>query len=820
MASTMQMFVTAFNRAPTPQESTWLVRWDGALQSGSMSMDDVANIMNISPEVKHNATLKSTADTQHPMLPPDQTKQEVEVSNLTELQAAIRDVYQREADIPTLHWMLRELESSENGKNIAQLLAERAAMEGANSNDAALLESKTQSAIEYLVNSGWSGQTRDGGTSSVAVQRADVVDAEAEPLESTLFNEQRWEFFTSVRDTIAEQGEIHQQAMSVDQMHLLEPLHAEGKMTYDISDNFEQLLEAPEWMGESSEGYALADDASHFEDIALADRLSEGELALLDGAANRDSFQYRLKDSLDAFAQAEEGALEGIDAYRLSDANDSLTDIPVTERLSAEERAVLDGADNADAYEYRLQDTLAAFSQAAAQAEEEEGPGVFDNVDTYRLSDAAGQFEGVSVDALSEAEMTLLNEAANRDDYQFTVSDSLEALLDAPAHVTSNMASYRITDDPSDYAGMALDDQLSGEALELFLNAENREDFTYVVQDSLENLESQGVPESADGYTLTDDPSAVEGLAVSEVSDTMLGLLEGADNAADYDLVLADTLENLATAPDNVMEAATAYRLTDEDGALSGLSVTEHNARYDTFQGAENAGDYTYGINDSASAIYSAIHEDGVDFSTVDALVHQGAQSNDAQGVTGVQDTFEITATGNARIYDFEAGAGQHDRIDISAYLPPEWDRDPGETLSFDYVDTLPASVDIDAAADIFALSESLLPADAESMEDAIAEMLVISRTPDGGGGDDIVERLQIANDEVPIFDELTNRKVFAVAEDNAEGGVTTLWLWEEESSSDAFDGQVQASELTQLPTLVGVSDTDLATSFTSDYFI
>lgn len=102
--------------------------------------------------------------------------------------------------------------------------------------------------------------------------------------------------------------------------------------------------------------YTLEYAVDAFENLLVANALTAEELAILDGAANEEDYTYSLEDSLENFALNAE-AINTV--YTLTDAADAFENLAVANRLSQAQLDLLNGAENAETYTYSIRDTAA-----------------------------------------------------------------------------------------------------------------------------------------------------------------------------------------------------------------------------------------------------------------------------------------------------------------------------------------------------------------------------------------------------------------------------------------------------------------------------
>ena len=84
--------------------------------------------------------------------------------------------------------------------------------------------------------------------------------------------------------------------------------------SYSLADTFDNLVGAAEGVVSAADSYSLTDPLETFEDLLVADALSTEELALLDGASNREEYTYSLSDSASAIDAADATLLNGATA--------------------------------------------------------------------------------------------------------------------------------------------------------------------------------------------------------------------------------------------------------------------------------------------------------------------------------------------------------------------------------------------------------------------------------------------------------------------------------------------------------------------------
>ncbi len=483
------------------------------------------------------------------------------------------------------------------------------------------------------------------------------------------------------------------------QQALIDDASNKDDFAYSLTDTLENLAAADEGVVSGADSYEISDIDTVFQNVAVAGLPTEAQQALIDDASNKDDFAYSLSDTLENLAGAEDGVVSGADSYSLTNEPGTLTDLTIAEAVIvagasnaedypyslsdeegaltnltvAEARAVVN-ASNAEDYTYSIEDTWENISDPAAAA-------IVEDADGYEISDIATVFQNVAVAGLpTEAQQALIDDASNKDDFAYSLSDTLENLAGAEDGVVSGADSYEISDIDTVFQNVAVAGLPTEAQQALIDDASNKDDFAYSLSDTLENLAGaeDGVVSGADSYSLTDEAGVLEDISVAaaeilvdasnagdytySLSDTLENL-EGADadviddaesyeisdidtvfqnvavaglpteaqqalideasNKDDFGYSLSDTLENLEGADADIIDGATSYTLTDEAGVLEDISVAAAEILVD----ASNAGDYTYSIDDTAAAIDDA-----------NANILNGATAITATGTDGDDD--------------------------------------------------------------------------------------------------------------------------------------------------------------------------------------
>jgi hypothetical protein len=824
----MQLFVATFGRAPTPMEASWLVQWSDQISKGEMTMADVGHLFNLSPEVAPPALVEA---------PPIEvgsdtgTGASVPLDTAGTLNTTVTQLLGRSMDMLTLQQLLTALE--DGSANTNQLVLEHALSSNGHPNDRAMIDAKTDGAIDYLVSQGWDGHVKEQATQAVsATQRSDVINPALEPPAELAFTEENWAFFSSLREEVSTFGEAHVTAASVNQIPLLNVLNVDtnslpentpinvvydallggtqglgSAVSYDLHDRFDTLMTAKPGIINNATSYSLNESAGRFENLLVEDLLPASARSLLDGASNREDFRYTVSDSLQAFAKAtsasEDDLFAGVDGYRLTDAIDgfanlSLSDLPGTESL-ASQIDLLRGAENGDQYRVTVADSLESMLAR-------EDTGWLEQVDGYRLTDAADAFAALPVDqALSEEALTLLGNAENGSDYavNITAGDvSVEALNELLNSVPG--LSLPSNEDTPEDSGEGEGQEAPTEG-----GATATPGLFYSLSDSFETLMNNSqLVEGATKYTLTDAPADLAALAPSAITDEVMvkaakALIEGATNGESYTLGVSGSLTDVAKLSIDLQQALDTVQLTDAADAFVAVPYAERLSAEEvtTLNNATNSGDYaaytvvapaaqsvselqalrselasevgqavpvSTTLEDSADAITQA-RADGVDLSGVDLTIYTEIEGTTATGIDGGADRFLID--------DDPATSGLVLSFDVSE-----------DTLALTGTEVSSVNQHATAPTDPSSPLSGQLHVFAQNAGDTTAIETLLENT-----------RFEDEGEQTLFFHN---------------GDDATAWNWQD--SND--DGVVDAGELSDLVTLVGLAHDDLL-QFSADTF-
>jgi S-layer protein len=393
---------------------------------------------------------------------------------------------------------------------------------------------------------------------------------------------------------------------------------------YTLTDTAQNLLDAEASVISAAETVSLAEGETatvqQAQDLLALDNF-DGVYDIADESANLQDQPISTATLINA-AQS----IEVTDAVSIADYQDLTATYDSVENwtYSIEDTAqnLLDNPDVVNAaVSFSLSDaiTVAEYNNLAASFEQEfayvledsldnlvgADAGVVDGADSYSLTDATDAFEDLAVaDALSDAQVSMLNGSANADDYTYSLSDSLANLVGADEGVVANADSYSLTDATDAFEDLAVADALSDAQVSMLNGASNADDYTYSLNDTLENLAGadEGVVANADQYTVDPDTVYDAGeLSVAEANTEYTeasNLIDGAQNSGDlvlddlFNWTVADTMENLVGAEDYLLEDAEGYSLTNVDTDLGELTGEE----YMVVDGATNTDDYTFTV--------------------------------------------------------------------------------------------------------------------------------------------------------------------------------------------------------------------------------
>jgi S-layer protein len=402
---------------------------------------------------------------------------------------------------------------------------------------------------------------------------------------------------------------------------------------------------------------AIIDGASNGEDVTidvpyiLADTLAN--LAAADAEVLADAESYSLTETEFVVADSVESTVAGLD-----DAIAAAVDGYFTEA----EQAVIDGASNGDEVvvtvaSYALVDTLANIQGADAD--------VLNGAESYTIEDTADNLvaatnvqqililaDAEAINVTGDATVAQMNELINESGYTnigtYTLRDTAENLLaEENADIVAGAEEAFVEGEPT--LTIAEYDEISAVATVEVWNIEDTADnilaagaenaalagadaiFATDVADLDQafELDALGLDVGYDPYESTLEealdaenlpnnytiepatPYDAGDLTVAEAEEQLAeaeGILEGAQNADELVLAnlfgynLADTLENLAAAAEDILADAGQYALTDEAGDLGEISGDE----YQLILGAANEADYTYTVEPATIVSISA----------------------------------------------------------------------------------------------------------------------------------------------------------------------------------------------------------------------
>lgn len=211
---------------------------------------------------------------------------------------------------------------------------------------------------------------------------------------------------------------------------------------------------------------------------------------------------FTLKDSFDNILNADEETINGMAGYTLTDESGDLGE------LSREEAVLVQGAMNADDYQFDIadededngdSDNGDDSDDGALTLEEaldaDNGEGLPDN---YTLASGEIELGAVSVDAAEDALGDLadiVDDAENADELtlspSFTLKDTLDSVLDADDDVLESMESYELTNEQADLG------ELSGEEAAVVTGAANAADYSFSREIEVEADEEDDIQVSA-----------------------------------------------------------------------------------------------------------------------------------------------------------------------------------------------------------------------------------------------------------------------------------------------------------------------------------
>ncbi|EFI32764.1 hypothetical protein Dthio_PD0055 [Desulfonatronospira thiodismutans ASO3-1] len=362
------------------------------------------------------------------------------------------------------------------------------------------------------------------------------------------------EAFDAGAVTVEDAGEAYAKVETIlDGAQNADELELEDLFEWSIADTAENILDAKEEAtvtGAASVG--LADD--EYASVEQAEALLE--LDNFDGV-------YNLSDSA-----------ENILAEEAQEVVAAAEEVSVTDAVTVADATALSELENFDGV-YSLEDTIENLLTNKASevliindAQEANVDGVatiaqiqdyqdrgYDNLNTYNLEDTAENYieegdselvQGAESYAVSEP-MTVAeyNDMVDEgfEDFEYELADTLDNLVAAEEGVVGDAGEYNLTDEADAFEALPAAEAMDADMFAVFDNATNRADYTYSLEDSLENLVGldEGVVGNADSYTLTDDAAAFEGLTVEDIlSQEEADMLSGAANTDDYTYSLED----------------------------------------------------------------------------------------------------------------------------------------------------------------------------------------------------------------------------------------------------------------------------------------
>ncbi|MDN6180545.1 MAG: hypothetical protein L0I84_06010, partial [Halomonas subglaciescola] len=228
--------------------------------------------------------------------------------------------------------------------------------------------------------------------------------------------------------------------------------------------------------------------------------------ALVDGAQNSDELtlvpSYDLEDSLENLQNADSEIFYGKNGHTLTDEPGDLGE------LSREEAVWVEGAKNADDYQFEIEDgeeeggndgdngnvdNDALTLEEALEADNGDGL-----PDDYTLTSGDVELGALSVDDAEDALDDLddiVDDAENSDDLtlnpSLTLKDTLDNVLDADDDVIEHMESYQLSNEQTDLG------ELSGEEASVVAGAANAGDYTFSREIEIEADEEEDVQVSA-----------------------------------------------------------------------------------------------------------------------------------------------------------------------------------------------------------------------------------------------------------------------------------------------------------------------------------
>jgi S-layer protein len=340
--------------------------------------------------------------------------------------------------------------------------------------------------------------------------------------------------------------------------------------------------------------YDIVDTAENLmtENITKQGIINDADTIGVDGTATVDQIDtlnarygevdtYAIEDSWASIEAAATSILDNATAISL--------DAPVT---VADAEGVINFAYDVD---FNIEDTAANILAA----------------DQATLDEAEGVTVSAVEDALSVEQFTeLMNRAELGEGVTYTLEDSLENLADADPNVVADAESWALTDAVDAFEGLLVENALTSDEQSILDGASNSDDYAYTLEDTLDNLVAaeEGVVSAADSYALSNDATDFEGLLVENaLSSDQQSMLDGATNSGDYAYTLEDTLENLVAAEEGVLSAADSYALSNDATDFENLTVAAILSQdaVDTMNGASNAADYTYSLEDEADQFFS-----------------------------------------------------------------------------------------------------------------------------------------------------------------------------------------------------------------------
>jgi hypothetical protein len=177
---------------------------------------------------------------------------------------------------------------------------------------------------------------------------------------------------------------------------------------------------------------------------------------------------------------------------------DGAGSLTVTDASTLAEIDAIDFSGVAGTVTYSLADTAAALAVAGA------------------VGDAATNME--TTDAASVAEATDIAALTNTGTTTYTLEDTLANLVSAGGTIVDDATSYVLSDVTTSFEDMLIADALSADEVAMIQGASNAADYTYSLDDSLDNLmgAASGVVAAADSYSLSDVTTSFEDMSLAD----------------------------------------------------------------------------------------------------------------------------------------------------------------------------------------------------------------------------------------------------------------------------------------------------------------